>query len=269
MHGLGNDFVIVDSMRNSWAFDAPRISQKANDRRFGIGGDGLIVLEKGASAPFRMRMYNPDGSEAEMCGNGIRCLARYIRDEGMFSYNPIPIETGAGILTLETLDGGNVRVDMGKERHMRGDVPMSGDSSESAVGFDIDVAGRTLRAVAVNMGNPHCVVFVDDVNAVPLEDWGPAIENHEVFPARTNVHFVQVISDRELIMRTWERGAGATLACGTGACAVGVAGELSGASGKDVLIHLPGGDLQIQVMENRTVFMSGPAAYVFHGEFEI
>jgi diaminopimelate epimerase len=269
MHGLGNDFVVVDAVRKSWSFDASSASQKVNDRRFGIGGDGLILIEKGNSLPFRMRMFNPDGSEAEMCGNGIRCVAKYIHDEGLFPDNPIPIETGAGNLSLQLLGGDEIRVDMGKERHLRGDIPMTGDPATPAVGFDLEAVGRRLRAVAVNMGNPHCIVFVDDVSSVPLEDWGLAIENHEMFPSRTNVHFVQVLSPNELRMRTWERGAGATLACGTGACAVGVAAELSGVSGNEVLIHLPGGDLRIEIAEDRTVFMTGPAAYVYKGEFEI
>jgi diaminopimelate epimerase len=269
MHGLGNDFIVVDAVRNVWSFDTAAASVKVNDRRFGIGGDGLIMVEKGASLPFRMRMFNPDGSEAEMCGNGIRCVARYIHDQGLFAENPIPIETGAGNLSLQLMEDEHVRVDMGKERHMRGDIPMAGDPAAPAVGFDLEVAGRRLRAVAVSMGNPHCIVFVDDVSSVPLEVWGPAIECHEMFPNRTNAHFVQVVSDNELRMITWERGAGATLACGTGACAVGVAAELTGVAGKDVLIHLPGGDLRIEIAEDRTVFMTGPAAYVYKGEFEI
>jgi diaminopimelate epimerase len=269
MHGLGNDFIVVDSVRNVHSFDAPAVSQKANDRRFGIGGDGLILIEKGATAAFKMRMFNPDGSEAEMCGNGIRCVARFIRDEGLSADNPIPIETGAGLLSLELVEGGLVRVDMGKERHLRRDIPMTGDPAMAAVGFDLEAAGRRLRAVSVSMGNPHCVVFVDNVDSVPLEEWGPAIEMHELFPNRTNVHFAQVISPTELKMRTWERGAGATLACGTGACAVGVAAELSGVAGSDVAIHLPGGDLRIEIAEDRTVFMTGPAAYVYRGEFEV
>ena len=269
MHGLGNDFVVVDAVRKTWTFDESLVSQKVNDRRFGIGGDGLLLIEKGATAPFKMRMFNPDGSEAEMCGNGIRCVARFIRDEGLSGDNPIPIETGAGTLSLELIGEDLVRVDMGKERHLRSDIPMSGDPALAAVGFDLEAAGRSLRAVAVSMGNPHCVLFVDDVSSVPLEEWGPAIENHELFPNRTNVHFVQVISPNELRMRTWERGAGATLACGTGACAVGVAAELSGVAGNDVLIHLPGGDLRIEIAEDRTVFMTGPASYVFKGEFDV
>ena len=269
MHGLGNDFIIVDAVNNAVSFDAPKTSEKVNDRRFGIGGDGLILIEKGQSAPFKMRMFNPDGSESEMCGNGIRCVARFIRDEGLSQENPIPIETGAGILSLELMADEQVRVNMGKEKHLKRDIPMTGDPAMPAVGFDIEVSGRRLRAVGVNMGNPHCVVFVDDVAAVPLEEWGPAIELNELFPNRANAHFAQVISPTELRMRTWERGAGATLACGTGACAVGVAAELTGVAGNNVLIHLPGGDLLIEIAEDRTVFMTGPATYVFKGEFEI
>lgn len=269
MHGLGNDFVVVDAVRNPWTLDAPAVAQKVNDRRFGVGGDGLILIEKGASASFRMRMFNPDGSEAEMCGNGIRCVACFIRDEGLSSENPIPIETGAGTLSLQLISEDSVRVDMGKERHLRRDIPMAGDPAMPAVGFDLEADGRRLRAVAVSMGNPHCIVFVDDVSSVPLEEWGPAIEHNEMFPSRTNVHFAQVISTNELRMRTWERGAGATLACGTGACAVGVAAELSGVGGNDLLIHLPGGDLRIEIAEDRTVYMTGPAVYVYKGEFEV
>ena len=269
MHGLGNDFIVVDLVRNSIDFDAVAVSQRTNDRRLGIGGDGLILIERGSSAPFRMRMYNPDGSEAEMCGNGIRCVAKFIQDEGLSKENPLPIETGAGLLSLDCMPDGQVRVNMGKERHLRGDVPMTGNPSEPAVGFEIEVNDRMLRAIGVSMGNPHCVVFVDDVSPVPLEEWGPAIETHAMFPNRTNVHFVQVVSTDQLKMRTWERGAGATLACGTGACAVGVAAEISGAAGKNSLIHLPGGDLQIEISEDRTVFMTGPASYVFQGEFQV
>src|SRR5688572_1433254 len=155
MHGLGNDFVIVDAVRNTWTHDAPAVSLKVNDRRFGVGGDGLILIEKGATAPFKMRMFNPDGSEAEMCGNGIRCVARFIRDEGLSAENPIPIETGAGTLSLQLIGEDLVRVDMGKERHLRRDIPMTGDPAMPAVGFDLEAAGRKLRAVAVSMGNPH------------------------------------------------------------------------------------------------------------------
>lgn len=268
MHGLGNDFVVVDAVRNSYAFDQVETSQKINDRRFGIGGDGLLLLEKGSDAPFRMRMFNPDGSEAEMCGNGIRCVARYLHDQGLSTENPVAIETGAGLLSLEVV-GDDVRVDMGKERHLRRDIPMTGDPAVAAIGFDIEFAERRFKASAVSMGNPHCVLFVDSVEGVPLEQWGPLIEKHELFPQRINAHFVEAISPTELRMRTWERGAGATLACGTGACAVGVVAELAGVGSGEMLIHLPGGDLQIEIAEDRTVFMTGPAEYVYEGEFAI
>jgi diaminopimelate epimerase len=268
MHGLGNDFVIVDGVRNSYALDGAAASQKVNDRRLGIGGDGLLFVEKGDDAPFRMRMFNPDGSEAEMCGNGIRCVARYLHDQGLSSEKPLAIETGAGILKLEVV-GDQVRVDMGKERHLRRDIPMAGDPALAAIGFDIEFAERRFKASAVSMGNPHCVLFVDSVDGVPLEQWGPLIEKHDLFPQRINAHFVEVVSDSELRMRTWERGAGATLACGTGACAVGVVAELAGVCTGEMLIHLPGGDLIIEVGEDRTVFMTGPAEYVFEGDFTI
>jgi diaminopimelate epimerase len=268
MHGLGNDFVVVDAVRNAQPLDEATASQKVNDRRFGIGGDGLLLVEKGEEAPFRMRMFNPDGSEAEMCGNGIRCVARYLHDEGLSIENPVAIETGAGVLSLEVV-GDDVRVDMGKERHLRRDIPMAGDPAAAAIGFDIEFASRRFKASAVSMGNPHCVLFVDSVAGVPLEQWGPSIENHEMFPQRINAHFVEVISQSELRMRTWERGAGATLACGTGACAVGVVAKLAGVTESDVLIHLPGGDLRIEVAEDNTVFMTGPAEYVYKGEFTI
>jgi len=268
MHGLGNDFVVVDGIRNSYSLDEVSASQKLNDRRFGVGGDGLLLVETGAKAPFRMRMFNPDGSEAEMCGNGIRCVARYLHDEGLTDENPVAIETGAGLLSLEVV-GTDVRVDMGKERHLRQDIPMTGDPSTAAIGFDIEFAGRRFKASAVSMGNPHCVLFVDDVASVPLEQWGPSIENHDMFPQRINAHFVEVVSSTELRMRTWERGAGATLACGTGACAVGVVAKLAGVAEGEVLIHLPGGDLRVEVTDDGTVFMTGPAEYVYEGTFTI
>ncbi len=268
MHGLGNDFVVVDAIRNSYDFDEVATSQKLNDRRFGIGGDGLLLVETGAKAPFRMRMFNPDGSEAEMCGNGVRCVARYLYDEGLSKENPVAIETGAGLLSLEVV-GDDVRVDMGRERHLRRDIPMTGEPATAAIGFDIEFSGRRFKASAVSMGNPHCVLFVDSVAGVPLEEWGRAIENHEMFPQRINAHFVEVNSPSELSMRTWERGAGATLACGTGACAVGVVANLAGVTEGEVLIHLPGGDLRIEVVDGGTVFMTGPAEYVYEGDFTI
>ncbi len=270
MHGIGNDFIVVDAVtRPIPAGDLASLSREINDRRRGVGGDGLILVMKGDNAPFRMRMLNPDGSEAEMCGNGIRCVARYVRDRGLTDSRLIPIETGAGLLELGIEDGGQrVRVNMGPARLLRGEIPMTGPKSETATGFEINAAGRPFKATAVNMGNPHVVIFTENVAEVPLEELGPAIENHPLFPERTNVHFVQVISPGRLLQRTWERGAGATLACGTGACAVLVAAYVNGLSDRAATITLPGGELVIEYEPDGTVFMTGPAEFVYDGYYE-
>jgi diaminopimelate epimerase len=269
MHGIGNDFIVVDAYTKSLpSGDLSELAKRLNDRKFGIGGDGLILVMRGESAPFRMRMLNPDGSEAEMCGNGIRCVARFVRDRGLTDQSQIPIETGAGLLELGLRDDSNVRVNMGKAHTNRGAIPMTGPKDEEAIGFEIEAAGKTFTGTAVSMGNPHVVIFVSDVKAVPLEQWGSAVENHSMFPNRTNVHFVQVVSNERLIQRTWERGAGATLACGTGACAVLVAAYLNGHTGRHATVQLPGGELEIEYEESGTVFMTGPAEFVFDGVWE-
>ena len=237
------------------------------DRRFGIGGDGLILLLEGTSTPFRMRMFNPDGSESEMCGNGIRCFAKFLADSGISTGPTIPVETGAGLLRLELVPDGQVRVDMGRARLTRGDIAMNGPADEAFVDEPISAAGQTLRGTAVSMGNPHLVFFVDDVDAVPLETWGPAFKNHTDFPNRVNVHFVQVVDRTHLRQRTWERGAGVTLACGTGACACAVAAATTGRADRDVTMSLPGGNLRIQYADDGTVFMTGPAETVFSGDW--
>lgn len=265
MQGIGNDFVMVDAIQNSIdGVDLPELSRKVNDRRFGIGGDGLILIEEGASAPFRMRMFNPDGSESEMCGNGIRCFARLLKDHGHSSADVIDVETGAGLLQLQMQPDNRVRVDMEIARLKRGEIPMTGPANETFISQPV---GFGLEGTAVSMGNPHLVIFVDDVASVPLEEIGPKLENHELFPRRTNVHFVQVVDRDHLIQRTWERGAGITLACGTGACSVGVAGVLTGRSNRDVDIKLPGGHLRIEYREDGRVFMTGPAETVYEGNW--
>lgn len=266
MQGCGNDFILVDAIESLPSQGLPELSREINDRRYGVGGDGLILVLRGDNAPFRMRMFNPDGSEAEMCGNGIRCFAKYVRERGLIEGGAVPVETGAGLLNLEFVDD-LVRVNMGKARILRGEIPMAGAAQETAAAFQIDIDSQTFTATAVSMGNPHCVVFLDDVAAVPLEDWGPQVETNKLFPNRTNVHFAQVVSPTEIIQRTWERGAGATLACGTGACAVAVAGALNGKTERTATVHLPGGDLKIEYTEDGTVFMSGPAEFVFDGRF--
>jgi len=269
MHGIGNDFVLIDCVKTPTPNTSlSTLARKVCDRKFGVGADGIILIEKGKSAPFSMRMFNPDGSEAEMCGNGIRCLARFVRERGHTALDKFPVETKAGVLEVEIRDGNRVRVNMGKARTQRKEIPMVGPPDEIATSFVLIAAGRKFEASAVSMGNPHCVIFVPDVEKIPLQEWGSAIECHEWFPERTNVQFTQVLPNRELKVKTWERGAGATLACGTGACAAVVASFSKGLSQRTTLVHLPGGDLTIEYKENGTVYMTGPAEYVFEGEWE-
>ncbi len=265
MQGIGNDFVVVDVLRDGPpSGDLADISRVVNDRRFGVGGDGLILMERGESAPFRMRMFNPDGSESEMCGNGVRCFAKLLVEHGHADGPVVAVETGAGVLRLELTGDGQVRVGMGKARLTRGEIGMTGPPDERFI--EQPVTGE-FKATAVSMGNPHLVIFVDDVSTIDLTHEGPRLEHHEQFPKRVNVHFVQVANRTTLIQRTWERGAGVTKACGTGACAVAVAGFLTGRSDRQALVHLPGGDLNIEYRDDSEVLMTGPAEIVFEGRF--
>jgi diaminopimelate epimerase len=282
MHGLGNDYVYVDCFRQRPPADPSALSRAVSDRHFGVGSDGLILICPSERADARMRMFNADGSEAEMCGNGIRCVAKYVHDHGLARKPTVTVETGRGVLTLELeVEGGKVqqvRVDMGEpildaERiptTLSGprvvDVPLRfGD--ELAMG-SLQGAGLEGGITCVSMGNPHAVFYCRDVSRVRLERVGPVLENLPVFPRRINVHYVQVHSPHEVTMRTWERGSGVTLACGTGACAVAVAGVLTGRTGRDVRAHLPGGDLRLQWWESDGhVYMTGPAVEVYQGEW--
>lgn len=269
MHGIGNDFVMIDAIEQPFdGTDLAALARAMCDRRFGIGSDGIILVERGAEAPFRMRMLNPDGSEAEMCGNGIRCLANFLRVEGHCSGTHIAVETGAGVLHLELMANGLVRVDMGTARLKRIEIPVDGDPEADFISQPVDIDEVCLLGTAVSMGNPHVVFFVPDVHAVPLEKWGPAFERHTSFPNRINVHFVQVVDRGHLIQRTWERGAGATLACGTGACASCVAAYLNGLADRRVQVRLPGGPLDLEYAEDGVVWMTGPAKEVFRGEWQ-
>ena len=264
--GLGNDFVLLDGIEEDFSrLTFPELSREMCDRRFGVGADGLLLAEKVGNGTFRMRMWNPDGSEAEMCGNGIRCFAKVLVDKGHTTESHIKVETGAGLLEPALLPDGQVRVDMGPAGTNRSDVGMAGEGD--FIDQPVPIPGADLRGTAVSMGNPHLVVFVDDVQKVPLAEWGSAIECHDLFPKRINVHFAQVASGKHLIQRTWERGAGATLACGTGACAVAVAGRLTRRSEDDVTVSLPGGELRIECREGENVFMTGQAVTVFEGEW--
>ncbi len=268
MQGIGNDFVMVDTITeplpsNNWA----ELARSTNDRKFGIGADGLILIEKGVQAPFRMRMFNPDGSESEMCGNGIRCFAKMLRDEGHLNGDSVDVETGAGTLHLEIMPSGMVRVDMGQAKLTRGEIGMLGDASEAYQDVPTETMSGICPATAVSMGNPHLVLFVANASAIPLEVVGAELEHHPLFPKRTNVHFIQVLDRKTLLQKTWERGAGATLACGTGACASAVAGFVTGRADRSVEMHLPGGSLLIDYLEDGRVLMTGPAETVFKGEF--
>ncbi len=282
MHGIGNDYVYVDCFNQPIPADPAALARAVSDRHFGVGGDGLILLCPSDKADVRMRMFNADGSEAEMCGNGVRCLAKMAHDHGIARGNPLKVETGRGVLTLhlEVHRGKveRVRVDMGEpildpERiPARLPGPRVVDQPLSACGdFGGDwqrECGLDPRVTCVSMGNPHVVLYCADVAKVPLEQVGPRLETAAVFPRRINVHFVQVHSSGEVTMRTWERGSGVTLACGTGACAVCVAGVLTGRTGRKLLAHLPGGDLALEWSEtDGHVFKTGPAMEVFQGEW--
>lgn len=271
MHGLGNDYVYVNGFAEKLPADVAALSVKVADRHFGIGGDGLILILPSERADARMRMFNADGSESEMCGNGLRCVAKYVHDHGIAKKPRLTIETGRGVLTvdLEIVNGqaARVRVNMGEPILQSEKIPttLPGDPPINA---PLTVGGVTYHVTCASMGNPHAVIYCDDVNAVPLERVGPLLETAPEFPRRCNIHFVQVHSPNEVTMRTWERGSGITLACGTGACSVCVAGVLTGRTGTKLLAHLPGGDLELEWSDRSApVYMTGPATEVFSGEW--
>lgn len=271
MQGLGNDYVYVNCFREKIA-DPSRLAVKISDRHFGVGSDGLILINPSDKADFEMEMYNADGSRGEMCGNGIRCVAKYVYDYGLTDQTSISVETLGGIkyLDLTVKDGKAVlvKVDMGKPELSPEKIPVV-SAGENVVDEPIDVDGQNYRMTCVSMGNPHAVVYVDcDVRELPLEEIGPQFENHERFPNRVNTEFVRVLDRRTVEMRVWERGSGETLACGTGACAVAVSCVLNGLTEDEVTVKLLGGDLQIKWdREKDTVFMTGPAEVVFDGEW--
>ena len=277
MHGIGNDFVMVNCLGDDGAERLAECERRAVflcDRKFGVGGDGVIALLPGASAPFAMKMFNPDGSESEMCGNGIRCFAKFLFDRGLTQgRTEIPVETGAGLLHLQVTAGtdgkaGTVRVDMGAPVLKPAQVPtVLAEGDAPVVNAPLEIDGQTVYVTTVSVGNPHAVLFVDDVKHYPIEVVGPQVESHPAFPRRINTEFIEVVSDREINFRVWERGAGETLACGTGASAATVACVLNGKTGRKVLVHLPGGDLDIEWSEaDNHVYMTGTATEVFEGE---
>lgn len=280
MEGLGNDFVLFDD-RNGNLYRSgrsyPELAKRICDRRFGIGADGIIlILNPVDDHDIKFRIYNCDGSQAEMCGNGMRCFAKLLYEKGIITKPVIHVDTKAGTVIPEVItdSGGNVvsvKVDMGVPHLDNEKIPVTGSQSKSkTIDALLKAGGTTYRATCVSMGNPHTVIFVDDVATIPLEVIGPKIETHEWFPEKTNVEFIEVINKTELKMRVWERGAGVTLACGTGACASHVAANLTGRAGEKTLIHLDGGDLEL-FWDRATnhVFKTGPASFVFEGRVRI
>ncbi len=269
MEGLGNDYVYVNCFRET--VDNPsEVAKKVSDRHFGIGSDGLILIKLSEVADFRMDMYNADGSQAEMCGNGIRCVAKYVYDYGLTDKTSISIETLAGIkyLDLQVTDGkvSLITVNMGSPELIPDKIPVISDSKR-VVDEPIEVDGTTYKMTCVSMGNPHCIVFVEDTASFPLETVGPLFENHERFPKRVNTEFIQLLDRKTVNMRVWERGSGETLACGTGACASAVACILNGLTEDEITLHLLGGDLIVRWdQQDNLVYMTGPAQVVFDGE---
>ncbi len=283
MHGIGNDYVYVNGFEQDVP-DPAAVAQAVSDRHFGIGGDGLVLILPSKTADVRMRMFNADGSEGKMCGNAIRCVAKYAHEHGIAKGNPVLVETASGVKAIEKVfdDEGKVtaaRVDMGEPILAGRDIPTTFDSPEV-----VDASTNVLQLPAgdwqkasglepgmtcVSMGNPHVVLYCRDVQAVPLETVGPVVEHAKVFPDRINLHVVEVLSPTEVRMRTWERGSGITLACGTGASAVCVADVLTGRGEREVLVHLAGGDLNIEWRQSDGhVYMTGPASEVFEGQWK-
>jgi diaminopimelate epimerase len=276
MHGLGNDYVYVNGFAETVA-DPVETAKKVADRHFGIGGDGLILILPSAVADVRMRMFNADGSESEMCGNGVRCVAKYAFDHGLTKNNPMKVETGRGVLSI-ALDVRNGKVatatvNMGEPILDLPKIPVDREkvvagSQPNVYRLSIAQGNELLDATFVSMGNPHATIYTPDVAKIDLNRVGPVVENHKAFPRRINAHWVQVHSPGEVTMRTWERGSGITLACGTGACAVCVSGVLTGKTSRKLLAHLPGGDLTLEWRESdNCVYMTGPATEVFSGDW--
>lgn len=264
MHGTGNDFVVVDC-RTFELPDPAAFSVKYCNRRFGVGADQVLLLYPSKIADFAMKIFNADGSEVEMCGNGIRCFAKYIWDRSLSDKQVLDVETLAGIIRPERTDD-LVRVDMGEPVLDPRKIPVDVDSGAMAVDYPLIIDDREFKLTFVSMGNPHAVIFLDeDVSGFAVERYGRQIEMHPLFPRRTNVEFVNAKSRHELVMRVWERGSGETLACGTGACATGVASMIKGLAERKVTVKLLGGDLSIEWAENNRVYMTGPAVEVFEG----
>jgi len=266
MHGLGNDYVVIDNRaQRISAEQASELAKRVCLRRFSVGADGLLLVFNSTVADVKMRIFNSDGSEAEMCGNGIRCFANYCYENDIVSKNEFTVETLSGIkhvwFTFKGTEVVSVKVDMASPNWQRVSLPMLGEGN--CINEDLEVDGKTYKVTCLSFGNPHCVTFVDNLDAFPVDSVGPLIENHKFFPKRTNVGFVQVLNRNELKVRVWERGCGETLACGTGTCAAVAAANKLGKVGEKVTVHVLGGDLQVEIAE--TMFLCGAAKKVFEG----
>ena len=267
MHGLGNDYIVIDN-RDGKIGDkkAEQFAKTLCERRFSVGADGLLLVSNSGVADVKMRIFNADGSEAEMCGNGIRCFAKYCYENGIAQKNEFDVDTLSGIkhvwLTVKNNEVQAVKVDMGAPNWQRNSLPMMGQGT--CINEHLEVDGQPYKVTCLSMGNPHCVIFVDDVDDFPVDCVGPLVENHPVFPKRTNVGFVQVLNRNELKVRVWERGCGEPLACGTGTCAAVAAANKLGKVGAKVTVHVLGGDLQVEVAES--LFLCGAAEKVYEGK---
>jgi diaminopimelate epimerase len=265
MHGAGNDFIFIDCLKK----EVPNLGAVAGrlcDRRFGIGADQLLTVHPSKVADFKMEIYNADGSQVEMCGNGIRCFAKYVYDHGITKKRELEVETLAGIIRPRII-GETVEVDMGEPILEGRKIPAGAEGR--IINYPLAVDGATYVVTCVSMGNPHCVLYLDDIDALELARIGPKFEQHPFFPKRVNTEFVKILNPAEVRMRVWERGAGETWACGTGACAVGVAGVLTGRTEREVTVHLKGGDLLIKWHDDKHVYMTGGAEEVFQGTVRI
>jgi diaminopimelate epimerase len=268
MHGAGNDFVVLDGLRDPLPPDLGRLARRLADRHFGVGADQVLVARPSRAADFRMEIYNADGGQVEMCANGIRAFFKYLRDHGHTDRDEIGVETLSGVVRPRWAGPDRVRVDMGRPILAPAKIPTRlGGGDGPVLGAPLDVLGQRVALSCVSMGNPHAVLYVDDLERAPVATLGPAIESHAAFPNRVNVEFVRVVDRARVQQRTWERGTGETLACGSGACAVAVASILNGLVDRAVSVELRGGELQIEWPDaGASVFMTGPAAEVFRGE---
>lgn len=277
MHGAGNDYIYIDALKGDYPYylkeeNLPDLSRKISDRHFGVGSDGLIIILPSSRADFRMRIFNSDGSEAKMCGNGIRCVGKYVYDLGYTSKKHLTVETNSGIKSLDLITGEkgveSVIVDMGSPFFKRGEIPVIGPRDEEMNDQSIFYRGIEYKITGISMGNPHGVIFVEDPDKVDIEKAGPFLERLEIWPDKSNIEFVRVKNPNELMVRVWERGSGETLACGTGACASAVVACRKGLSDSEVKVHLKGGDLKIIYdRKNNTVLMEGPAEFISEGVF--